>query len=196
MVTGVLDIVNLALSRLGESPIASMDEASPAAVTARAQYDPARRAALRSYNWTFSLRRKKLNRLLAPVEGHYQYTFQLPADCLRPLRLVSPIEGTPPDTGGTVGFEPVGDGRICCDEEDPLLEYVADVTDPTKFDDLFVESLSYRLASGMAMPITGDPAQWQNLLQAARQFEREAAAQSGRERRDPGGGNIYVEARQ
>ena len=195
MVTGELDIVNLALSRLGESPIASLNESSPAAVAARTQYDPARRAALRNFNWTFSLKRAHLTRLAVGVEGHYAYTYQLPPDCLRPIRLISEIEGTPADTGGTVGFEPVGDRKICCDEEDPLLEYVADITDPTLFDDLFVDALSYRLASSLAMPITGDAAMWQNMLQAARQFERESASQSGRERRDPATANIYVEAR-
>ena len=195
MVQGKLEIVNLALSRLGESPIASLEEQSPVAVAANQQYDPARRAALRNYNWVFSLRRKELSRLANSVEGVYKYTYQLPADCLRPVRLITGAEGVPPDDGGATGFEPVGNRQICCDEERALLEYVADITDPTLFDDLFVESLSYRLAAGLAMPITGDQNQWQNLLQAARTFEREAAAQSGRERRDPATANIYVEAR-
>ena len=195
MVHGTLEIVNLALSRLGESPIASLEEQSPAAVAAKQQYDPARRAALRSYNWIFSLRRKVLTRLAVPVDGIYKYTYQLPADCLRPVRLIGESDRVPPDEGGATGFEPIGNRQICCDEERAYLEYVADITDPTLFDDLFVESLSYRLAAGLAMPITGDQNQWQNLLQAARTFEREAAAQSGRERRDPGKVNIYVEAR-
>jgi len=196
MVSGNLDIVNLALSLLGESPIQSIDEGSAAAVYAKQQFDPARRAALRSYNWTFALRRVRLTRVADEVPGVYQFTYQLPADCLRPIRVIDPEKDrTPPDASGTTGYEPVGANRITCDLENPLLEYVADITDPVFFDDLFVQSLAHRLAAGLATPITGDANRAQALMGMARTLEREAAAQSGRERRDPATVNPYVEAR-
>jgi hypothetical protein len=196
MAAGNLDIVNLALSLLGESPIQSIDEPSAAAVYAKAQYDLIRRAALRNYNWAFALRRARLVRVTDGVSGVYRFTYQLPADCLRPLRVIDPVaDRVPPDRSPVTGYEPVGDRRIACDAENPLLEYIADITDPTMFDDLFVQSFAHRLASGLATAVAGDANLAQALMNSARGLEREAAAQSGRERRDPATVNPYVEAR-
>ena len=196
MASGPVELVNLALSILGASPIQSLDEASAEAVCARAQYDPARRAALRSYNWAFALKRAHLVRVDESVPGSYRYTYQLPADCLRPVRLIVPSScGRPFSAYPVAGFEPAGNRRILCDLEDPVMEYVADVTDTTLFDDLFVQSFAYRLAAALAAPVAGNANLAQALMGNARQLEREAAAQSGRERRDPATVNIYVEAR-
>lgn len=195
MVSGSLDVINRALSFLGESPIQSIDEDSAPATTARQQYDQARRAALREYNWSFALRRAHLARLAEGVPGVYRFTYQLPADCLRPVRVVDPADRVPPDRSPVVGYEPVGNRRIACDSEDPVLEYVADIDDPTLFDDGFADCFAYRLASEMCTSITGDANRALSYLQMARQIAREAAAQSGRERRDPATVNPYVEAR-
>jgi len=195
MRSGNLDIINAALGYLGESPIQGVNEGSAAANYAKAQYDPARRAALREYNWTFALKREHLARLAEGVPGVYQHTYQLPADCLRAIRLIGPNDRVPADKSPVTGFEPVGGNRIACDSEDPVLEYVADVTDPTLFDDLFVECFSYHLAAKICTQITGDANRAMSYLQMARQLTREAAAQSGRERRDPATVNPYVEAR-
>jgi hypothetical protein len=43
------------------------------------------------------------------------------------------------------------------DMEDAWAKYVFDETNPARFDALFLEALSYRLAADLAMPITRDP---------------------------------------
>lgn len=195
MSSGQTDIVNQALGLLGESPIADLTEGSAVSIAASRQYDAVRRMLLRKYNWTFALRRKRLVEMANATPGVYSHTYALPEDCLRPIRIIGADDRTPPDESPVTGFEPVGDRRISCDDPDPLLEYVANITDTTIFDDLFTEALAYHLAAALAMPITGDGSKWQAMKQAARQFTSEAAAQSGRERRDPGTVNPYVDAR-
>ena len=48
------EIINLALTRIGESPVTSLDEGSTAARTAELLYDTSRRAILRDFDWSFA----------------------------------------------------------------------------------------------------------------------------------------------
>ena len=81
-----LEIVNIALARLGESPIQSMDEGTAPSNLAKVFYDSARRSALRDYNWAFALRTLRLARLVeTPVD--FLYAYSVPVDCLRVLQV-------------------------------------------------------------------------------------------------------------
>ena len=86
-----LEIVNIALARLGESPIQSLTEDSVPARVVSLLFDSARRSALRDYNWSFAIRSDSLARMAAlPDEMFdFQYAYALPPDCLRALRLRS-----------------------------------------------------------------------------------------------------------
>lgn len=180
--TGRVEIVNIALARLGESPVQSLDEGSVPANAAKLLFDSARRSTLRDFNWSFAMAVVSPARLTEkPVD--FRYAYALPADCLRVIRLRG---GRPFAVRGKT---------LLADDGDAVLEYVADVTDESQFDSKFVEAFTYKLASELAMPVKGSSelmASFSNVYEA---YIRQAAAESARESEVHWPENPYVEAR-
>ena len=182
MMTGKVEIINLALARLGESPIQSMDEGSVPANTAGLLYDSSRRSTLRDFNWNFALSITRLARVEdTPVD--FRFTYALPPDCLRVIRL-----------RGGVPFTLRGN-RLYTDAETAELEYIADVVDESLFDSKFIEALSYKLASELAMSVKGSSELMASYSNAYSAFIRQAASESAGESRIYLPENPYVEAR-
>lgn len=191
MTTSVVEIVNLALARLGESPIQSLDEGTVPSNMAKLFYDPARKAVLRDFVWNFSLSVTALARLeLTP--GDFRYGYAMPHDCLRVVRLRGGT-GTDFDEGGP-RFTVRG-GVLFTDADRARLEYVRDVTDPTEFDDKFVEALAYRLASDLAMPVKGSAELMANYMNVYSVKIGQAATLSAKEEADRLPENPYEDAR-
>jgi hypothetical protein len=151
-------------------------------------YEPARRAVLRDFNWNFALRTVRLAKLQQTVAG-FRYAFSLPADCLRVISLLGADERT-----GAPGFA-VRSGNLLTDREEVEIEYIADCSDPAMFDDKFIEALSYKLASELAMPVKGSPELMSNYMNVYLDFIERAAALSADERHTELLDNPYLEAR-
>lgn len=136
-----LDICNIALSKLGESPIPSIDaNGCPAARMCYMHYHPVRREVLSACRWSFA---KKVTMLTSPEtddSGQHALSHTLPPDCLRVLAVNSP------------NWTLRGRAIFCCQ---PIirLSYIADVEDTTLFEPLFVEALATRLASKLCIPL-------------------------------------------
>lgn len=185
--SGKLEIINLALSRLGESPIQSLEEGSVPANTAKIMYDASRRAVLRDYLWSFALRRQALARYAG--DGSVSANaFALPSDCIRAVRLVD-ADGQSPSA-----FEVRGN-TLYTEAEKATLEYVADVDDSVLFDAAFVEALSLKLASDLAMPVKGSAELMGSFSNAYSVRVREGATLSATEQKKELSDNPYVEAR-
>jgi hypothetical protein len=179
---GTTEIINIALARLGESPIQSLDEGTVPANAAKLLFDSARQSALRDYNWSFALRMDSLARTDAePVD--FRYAFALPHGCLRAIRL----RGESPFA--------VRGNQLFTDEERPVLEYVADVPDANDFDSKFSEVLSYKLASELAMPVKGSSELMAQFFNVYQTLIQQAASESAREQGNKGSDNPYLEAR-
>lgn len=92
-----IDVINAALTRVGEEPITSITEASSGAKIANANYDHIVEAALSDHPWKWASRTAVLNMLDAAVHGTapqpWTETWQLPAD-LGALRSVE-VAGKP-----------------------------------------------------------------------------------------------------
>ena len=185
--SGQVEIINIALARLGESPIQSLDEGSVSANMAKLLYDAERQATLRDYPWNFALKQATLACFDADAAGFHK-AFALPADCLRAVCL-----------RGTDRKEPfqyvLREGLIYANTEHVTLEYVADVTDPARFDAKFVEAFSYKLASALAMSIKSSPELMANYMNVYNSLVNSAAALSLREERENLSDNPYLEAR-
>lgn len=186
--TGIVEIVNIALARLGESPIQSLKEGSVPANMATVFYEPTRRAVLRDFNWNFALRTARLALLQETYPG-FRYAFSLPADCLRVVNLLGGSEWS-----SGPGFV-VRSGNLLTDKEEAEIEYIYDCQDPALFDDKFVEALSYKLASELAMPVKGSPELMSNYMNVYQAFVNQAAALSSEERASELLENPYLEAR-
>ena len=142
-------ICNIALGRIGQNRIMSLDDASPAARYCRLFYEPTRDEVLRSHPWNFAKKRVKLSKLAdAPAFG-WANAFQLPADCLRPIRV---NQWEPYEADDNYVIE--GD-QILTDQDEVELLYIAQIEDTSLFDSLFVKALSVQLAAVLVTTLTG-----------------------------------------
>jgi hypothetical protein len=151
-------------------------------------YDPTRRSVLRDFNWNFALRTARLAKLQKDLPD-FHYAFSLPADCLRVVRLI----GMNAWTNGP-GFV-VRSGNLLTNVDDAEIEYIVDCKDPALFDDKFVEALSYKLASELAMPVKGSPELMGNYMNIYQTFIEQAATISADEKHTELLDNPYLEAR-
>lgn len=148
MATSVVSICNLALQKLGASRITAMSDASKNARAVDACYEALRDKELRAAKWKFSITRATLAPSATAPDFTYAYAFVLPTDCLRPL--------FPARLGLDWKVENHnGDPAILTNDGDTLeIRYIAKVTDPTKFDALFVDALACKIAWHICEEIT------------------------------------------
>ena len=153
-----IEICNMALTRIGASPIEALTENSEAARKCNQFYEHDRRVVLRRYPWPWATRRVELAAMTDSPQD-YLYAYRYPADCcyLRKLYAV-----------GTDGrFIPLPDIRykivsdasglvIYTNEPRVAAEYTADVRNVELFDEIFCEALSWKLAASIAMKLTGN----------------------------------------
>ncbi len=160
----VLGICNIALSKLGESPITAIDpNGPPAARLCYAHYHPVRREVLCASRWSFATERCTLQAAAGEVEdGTHALAHTLPADCLRVLRV-----GCPQWT--------LRGRRIYCPAKEVTLCYIADVEDTELFEPLFTEALATRLACKLCIPLTSSTTARQALTE---EYQRIALPQA------------------
>lgn len=216
--TSPTDIANRALSLIGtRSQIASLDEDSPEAHSAKLWIDARRRELLRMAQWNCATTFQNLALVCAapgtpenpsagtttwqkgqpPPPWSYEYIY--PADCIRPLWIVpqfttgfaSGVPITTAVTGGAPSFwngppvrfkvvldqlgpdgKPTNSGGqdtrvILTNQEDAILCYLKNITDPDVMDDQFVQAWAYALAASMVIDLTGDKALANQKLQEA-----------------------------
>lgn len=151
------DICNLALAHLGDdATVTSIDppEGSPQA-THCARFYPVSRATLQDMtNWSFCTTRATLTQLSATPLSGWLYAYAQPSDAVNILSIHKP--------GSTDDFDPqsfdmeqLPDGTtvIYTNVAGAICRYTRHITDPSKFPPLFVETLSWLLASQLAGPL-------------------------------------------
>jgi len=156
MATSV-EICNMALAKLGQRPISSLDDTSnQTARYCKTFYEQSKTAVLREYPWSFA----SINRELASVEvpeGYekWGFAFGYPSDCLQARRLHDGIGNDYPyeviiyRDGGGVDIK-----IIVTNLEVAYLNYSFNVNNNNLFDSQFVESFVLYLAKELAFPIT------------------------------------------
>ena len=154
---GNVDIVNRALSKLGDARISSLNDKSKAAALAASLFELVRDSEISSHSWNFAKTRVKLPAEAdQPVFG-FRWQYLCPSDCLRVLEAgpwPGPVTG-PFISGETRSFVLEGD-RILSNSGPALnLLYLRRVSDPALFPPSFIEALAARLAVEMAESLTG-----------------------------------------
>lgn len=211
MAVGQLDIVNLALMRIGESTIQSMDEGSTPARSATLLYDISRRAVLRDYDWNFAIKTIALPVVKAEdVPGaKFSYSCPVPSDCLRVVEIlpsggvdsffIENAVGVPPGLILTSPFRTewfrVYNGVIYTHIQHPLLKYVCDEENVDLFDSKFIEAFSYKLAGELAMAVRQSETLMTSMLNAYQAVVSKASEESQNEHDLSLSENPYVEAR-
>lgn len=138
------DIINRALSKLGEPRIANADTANtkPARVMA-GMWDNVKDAMLQSYPWKFAATRAALAADLTTPAYGWDYEYSLPSDYLAIIE----IKDNPDYT--------IENGKILINEAGPLyIRYIRRITNTGQFHALFNEALASRLAYEGADEIT------------------------------------------
>jgi len=176
-----VEICNLALAHLGDdATIASIDppEGSAQAEHCARFYAIARNSLLQMHNWNFASRRVALAGVTMPYTM-WKYSYACPGDMMVAVSVLPPevendytIRPYPADRYGwgwinspfvgacvyvpqeySIETDTNGNKVIYTNQEGAILRYQALVTDPTKFDPLFVMALSWHLASMLAGPV-------------------------------------------
>ncbi len=160
-----LGICNIALSKLGESPIDRIDpNGPPAARLCYMHYHPVRREVLCATRWSFATQRTTLQASAdEAADGSHALAHTLPSDCLRVLSVSSP--------GWTLRGR-----RIYCPAESVRLTYTADVEDTELFEPLFTEALATRLACKLCIPLTSSTTARQALTEEYQRISLPQAA--------------------
>jgi len=156
-VASEIDIVNLALSRLGDdATVASLfpPEGSAQAEHAARFYPVARDTLLEMYHWNFATKRASLAEL-AVKSPAWTYAYALPADCMVVLNVIP--SGARDQDAQQYRRESLANGQqlIVTDQPVASIRYQARVTDTTKFSPLFVDALAWLLASSLALAMAG-----------------------------------------
>lgn len=161
-------IANLALQKLGASRIVSLTEDTREARSMNSCYEHIRDTELRRHNWNFARQRSTLAASATDPDFDYDYAFPLPTNCLRLL---------PPNVHGLDWRIESHEGQssILTNDGDALeINFIARITDPTRFDSCFAEMLACRLADHCCEELTQSNAKKQAINRDYRDARAEA----------------------
>lgn len=163
-----IQIVNSALIKLGASPTLTIDDSNKRARAMKAMWELSRDGLLRSYRWSFAMKRVTLASLADEPDFGFDKQFQLPADFLR-LDYVSEffVGLSMSDIRNSDESDYSIEGtKLLCDLADPLpIRYVSRVSDTSLLDACFVDALACRLAYDTCEEITQSSTKKVSILQ-------------------------------
>jgi len=142
------DIMNMALTRLGQNPILDVELSTlQNAKVVRQHYELARDYCLRLGDWSFATKRIVLSpRPSAPVFG-YDKQFDLPSDFLS-AQEVCDLSGNP------IEYKLEAERTLLVNSDGVRLIYTAKIEDTLLFTPEFSQLLKMQLAKEIAYPIT------------------------------------------
>lgn len=175
-----IQIVNIALGRIGVAAIESLFEASEAARVASRYYDIDRQLVLRKYPWGFATRRVQLAQI-ETKPNDYKYAYRYPADVLYLRGMYNEYFDKPIHEQNYKILSDKSGKVLYTDVPHAYIEYTADLEDVSLFDPQFSECLAWKLASDIAFALTGNLQMMQNALQAYNAYVNEAMGNDAEE---------------
>ena len=159
----VVGICNGALNQLGATTILSLTEDSKNARLCNSRYDQVRDALFRTHPWNCLQKRIELALDASAPTWGFKYSYTLPADCLRLLRILDY------DTNYKV------EGRkVLSNSETMKILYVSRVTDPNEYDELLRETISASLGADIAFGVTSNNQTAKNMYELFKDKLRDA----------------------
>ena len=166
-----LEVVNHALTFLGERPLVSDVDDVPAADIVRDQWAFVRRAELSLAPWSFAVTRDEWAAAVDPPAFGWSHSYALPADFLRLVELpdlgvtwIYPYSREPFALDDAPAYELEG-SALLCDRPGPLrVRYVRDVDDWGLWHPLFAQVMAYRFAVILAEAVSQSTAKRQEAM--------------------------------
>ena len=158
-------ICNQALGKLGAKRINNFEdttESKPEAIQCRLHFEPTRDALIRSHSWRFARARAVLSQDTTDPPFEWDNQFILPNDFMR-FRSIFEEDGTTSRSRRHA----IEDELLLTNLDTVSLRYIKKVTDPAKFDPLFVKVLTWMLANEMIGPLAGGDARIQKKIDTA-----------------------------
>ena len=149
-------ICNQALARMGSKRINNYDDASdnkPEALYCRMFYDQTVRALTRSHLWRFAKAREVLSQDTESPAFQWTYSYSLPSDFLRPIRIWTNSDQI---TGETYYSYELEGTKLLIDESTVNLTYIRWVQDVPSWDPLFADVMILTLAHKLVIPLSED----------------------------------------
>jgi hypothetical protein len=173
MVTGKVDIYNLALAHIGAERVSSISGTDEKTVLLNSFYQPLLDKVLRLQVWGFAIERQVLAADTGDNYTIYAYKYQLPEDpyCLKPLCL---LDSGYADTKREEYPWEIENRYLYSDVSSAILKYIGRPSTVTKMDSDFVIFFAAYLAAQIAFRITGDREIEQKCYGLTDKFYREA----------------------
>lgn len=151
-----VQICNMAVGHIGVKGILSLEENHETARKCKLYYSLARDGALRDANWNFATSFAKLTKLADSIPG-WEFLYAKPSNCLKVRKIFNEAGAyRPMFTDFRVVHAPILNvPAVATSLEFAWAEITYATKDPNVFDAKFVEYLSYKLASMLAVPLTG-----------------------------------------
>jgi hypothetical protein len=196
-----IEICNLALSEIGSDTIVSLDDNAKEARLCRLYFDRTRDRLLRSHDWNFARKRQDLA-LLSDTYSKWTYAYAYPSDCICVREIYNGNAESSYANGLynrdasrfratlKVEYEIATDSDkdqklILTDYPEAELIYTSRVTNPTLWDEGFVDAMVYLLAARLAVPLHDDKTLQLRLVQQAAAAVRAAQADNANEEHTP-----------
>ena len=152
-----VEICNIALTRLGQETINSLDEESTEAKKCNILFDPLRRETLRAHSWSFATKMRSLAKSANDTVPRWEHVYIYPKDCIYVQKVYGP-EGEDELAEFRKVHSNTGTYLVLATNVDSaIMEYTTNVTDSTLFDSLFVSALAWNMAANLAQSLTADP---------------------------------------
>lgn len=179
-----IDIINVALTRLGENRILELDEGTKPAEEVSAVYDSILESELMDNRWGFATKRASIAALAAAPAWGYARQFAFPADCLS-IQYVNGQSVTSLDYLRTsdAPIWKIEGTSIVTDLASPIqIIYTARVENPDEWDAGFRKVMAIKIAETVCIALTNDKSLRDRLTQeyefAIRTARQNSAIQS------------------
>ena len=148
-----VQIVNIALSWMGQNSVNALTDNQSEAKIMNANYATSRDKVLADHAWTFALRREVLAPVAAPTEFGAPNKFLIPSDVLRVQRVYRPSTALQNEALQNARW--VREGQfIISNEAQVWAHFIFRETNSDRYPAPFVHALAARLAADTAMVFT------------------------------------------
>ena len=148
-----IDIVNMALRRIGADRISAFEDAQEEARATRDIYDEIRREVLNAHNWNFAIKRAQLSSVATAPAFGWDYAYELPHDL---VRIVSVHSHNDDDSSVEyrLEFQDGSDRVLVTNSNQIFIRYVFDNEDVNVWSAAFRNVMGWRLAVDLAQAVS------------------------------------------